>query len=75
MKTRNYKPDAEVLLLISEAFNRAFYGKDRKDKFLTIAWNRGEKQTVIIDHIAYDFPPNTILTPDGHLVVYFWRCI
>jgi len=42
-------------------FNREFYGKDRKDKLLTIAWNRGNTQQVNIDNINYNFPANSIL--------------
>ncbi len=38
-----------------------FYTRDRQHKYLTIAWNRGEKQTVTIDEVDYDFLPNTIL--------------
>jgi AraC family transcriptional activator of pobA len=42
-------------------FDRAFYGKDRKDKLLTISWNRGKDQRVNIDNVVYTFPANTIL--------------
>lgn len=42
-------------------FDRVFYGKDRKDKLLTIAWNRGKDQKVGIDNVIYLFPTNTIL--------------
>jgi len=42
-------------------FDRVFYGKDRKDKLLTIAWNRGKDQKVSIDNVIYLFPTNTIL--------------
>ncbi|MBS1523824.1 MAG: helix-turn-helix domain-containing protein [Bacteroidetes bacterium] len=42
-------------------FDRVFYGKDRKERLLTIAWNRGDAQQVNIDGISYDFPTNTIL--------------
>ena len=44
-----------------EQFDRVFYGKDRKDKLLTIAWNRGPAQEVKIDGVKYDFPEHTIL--------------
>jgi AraC-like DNA-binding protein len=43
------------------AFDRVFYGKDRRDRLLTIAWTRGEKQQVTIDEVDYEFPANTIL--------------
>lgn len=45
-----------------EAPDRTFYGKDRKDKFLTIAWNRGAATDVLIDGIQHTFPGNTILS-------------
>lgn len=49
-------------MILEEAeFDRQFYGKDRKDKLLTIAWNRGQSKKVTIDGIVYDFPHNTIL--------------
>jgi hypothetical protein len=46
------------LLLLTQAemvFNRMFF-RDRKDKLLTIAWNPGPEQTVVIDEIVYAFP-------------------
>jgi AraC-like DNA-binding protein len=51
------------LLLLTQAepaFNRMFF-RDRKDKLLTIAWNPGPEQTVVIDEIVYAFPPQSIL--------------
>ncbi len=51
------------LLLLTQAepaFNRMFF-RDRKDKLLTIAWNAGPEQTVVIDEIVYAFPPQSIL--------------
>lgn len=52
----------DLLLLINEKhFDRMFFTRDRQHKYLTIAWNRGEKQTVTIDEVDYDFLPNTIL--------------
>lgn len=41
-------------------FDRNFYGKDQKDKLLTIAWNRGADQIITIDNIPTRFPTNTI---------------
>jgi len=38
-----------------------FFQRDRADKFLTIAWNNGQQQTVIIDGVAYKFPTQSIL--------------
>ncbi len=49
------------LIMNEEEFDREFYGKDRKDKLLTIAWNQGATQTVNIDGIAHEFPHHTIL--------------
>jgi AraC family transcriptional activator of pobA len=59
---KNSKTSGECRLIVEEVeFDRQFYGKDRKDKLLTIAWNKGESQKVTIDEVAYDFPHNTIL--------------
>jgi len=51
------------LLLISgeENFDRLFYTRDQENKYFTIAWNRGQKQTVTIDGVAHDFMPDTLL--------------
>jgi len=52
----------ELHLTIHEAtFERWFFQRDRKDKFLTLAWNDGPQQKVTIDGIEYDFPAQTIL--------------
>jgi AraC family transcriptional activator of pobA len=52
----------DLLLLINEKhFDRMFFTRDRQHKYLTIAWNKSEKQTVTIDEVDYDFLPNTIL--------------
>lgn len=59
---KNQTTAAECRLLAEEKeFDRVFYGKDRKDKLLTIAWNRGNFQTVHIDGVRYDFPENSLL--------------
>lgn len=42
-------------------FDRLFFTRDKKDKLLTIAWNRGKTQKVIVDEVEYDFPENTVL--------------
>ena len=56
------KSGADFRLISNEVeFDRQFYGKDRKDKLLTIAWNRGQNQTVVIDGIDYVFPSNAML--------------
>lgn len=52
----------DLLLLINEKhFDRMFFTRDRQHKYLTIAWNKSEKQTVTIDEVDYDLLPNTIL--------------
>lgn len=54
--------DALFRLVYDElAFDRVFYGKDRRERLFTIAWNRGAAQQVTIDTIDYEFPANTIL--------------
>ena len=59
---KNNKTSGECRLIFEETeFDRQFYGKDRKDKLLTVAWNKGDSQKVNIDGIEYDFPHNTIL--------------
>ncbi|MFA6087938.1 helix-turn-helix domain-containing protein [Mucilaginibacter sp.] len=52
----------DLLLWIEEQhFDRMFFTRDRQQKYLTIAWNRGPRQTVTIDEVAHDLMPNTIL--------------
>ncbi|MBO9152813.1 helix-turn-helix domain-containing protein [Chitinophaga sp. GCM10012297] len=59
---KNNKKGSELRLVLEEAhFDRIFYGKDLKDKLLTIAWNRGPAQQVTIDGVAYTFGEHTIL--------------
>lgn len=58
----NPQTNAQFRLLYDQAdFDRIFYGRDRKDKLLTIAWNRGPAQKAAIDNVLYDFPANTVL--------------
>jgi AraC family transcriptional activator of pobA len=61
----NYKDkitDGQFNLTIQEPeFDRLFFVRDRKDKFLTIAWNSGPDQKVTIDGMEFIFPENTIL--------------
>jgi AraC family transcriptional activator of pobA len=53
----------ELFLFKEErGFDRAFFTRDRFNKYFTIAWNPGESQTVIIDGTEYEFPSNTLLT-------------
>jgi AraC-like DNA-binding protein len=62
LEYKNSKTIGECRLIFEElTFDRQFYGKDRKDKLLTIAWNNGESQTVSIDGIRYEFPHNSLL--------------
>jgi len=52
----------ELHLTINEPdFDRLFFQRDRKDKFLTIAWNNGGDQQVTIDGITSTFPSQSIL--------------
>ena len=40
----------DLLLFYNETqFDRLFYTRDNDHKYFTIAWNRGEKQTITID--------------------------
>lgn len=58
----NHQAASQFRLTYDEArFDREFYGRDRKDKLLTIAWNQGETQDVTIDNVCYDFPSGSIL--------------
>lgn len=62
LEYKNFKTIGECRLTYEEStFDRQFYGKDRKDKMLTITWNKGESQKIDIDGVEYDFPANTIL--------------
>lgn len=59
---KNKNSGSELRLVLEEAhFDRVFYGKDRKDKLLTIAWNRGPAQQVTIDGVRYLFETHTVL--------------
>ncbi|AEI51631.1 helix-turn-helix domain-containing protein [Runella slithyformis] len=42
-------------------FDRQFFGKNRPEKYLTIAYNCGEAQKVTVDEVTYAFPANSIL--------------
>ncbi|WP_336733849.1 helix-turn-helix domain-containing protein [Chryseobacterium sp. VD8] len=58
----NKQTGSECRLFVHpELFDRDFYGKDREKKLLTIAWNKGEDQKVIIDGIEYIFTSGTVL--------------
>lgn len=49
------------LSIDNKQLNRQFFGKDHADKYLTIAYNRGEAQNVVVDEVTYPFPANSIL--------------
>ncbi|HEY0610978.1 MAG TPA: helix-turn-helix domain-containing protein [Chitinophaga sp.] len=52
----------ELLLVEKEpAFDRQFFTRDQHNQYLTIAWNTGPEQQVVIDEVSYRFPTNTIL--------------
>lgn len=52
----------ELLLVEKEtAFDRQFFTRDQHNKYLSIAWNTGPEQQVVIDEVSYRFPANTIL--------------
>ena len=59
---KSHKRGSELRLVLDEAhFDRIFYGRDRKDQLLTIAWNRGPAQQVTIDGVIYPFEAHTVL--------------
>jgi AraC family transcriptional activator of pobA len=63
LKLTDKNTGGDLLLLREEQdFGRLFYSRDRNNKYFTIAWNQGEKQTVTIDGVEHDFMPNTLLT-------------
>jgi AraC family transcriptional regulator, transcriptional activator of pobA len=52
----------DLLLIHGEpAIDRHVYTRDRKKKYFTIAWNRGDQQTIFIDGDEYVFMPDTIV--------------
>lgn len=58
----NPQTNGQIRLVFDQTdFDRVFYGRDRKDKLLTIAWNRGSSQKATIDNVVFDFPQNSIL--------------
>jgi AraC family transcriptional regulator, transcriptional activator of pobA len=63
LKFRDDKTGGDLLLFKSEkGFDRLYFGRDRFNKYFTIAWNPGQTQTVTIDGAAYDFPSQNLLT-------------
>lgn len=62
LEYRNQKSGGDLRLYLEDAaFDRAFFTRDRAQKYLTIAWNRGPSQRVIVDEAGYDFPSDSIL--------------
>ncbi len=58
----NSQTGGELHLIEDEIhFDRLFYQRDRKNKYLTIAWNRGPCQKVMIDNTSFDIPENCFL--------------
>jgi AraC-like DNA-binding protein len=52
----------DLLLIHDEpVIKRHVYTRDGEKKYFTIAWNRGNKQTISIDGDEYEFMPGTIL--------------
>jgi AraC-like DNA-binding protein len=47
------------LILEEDSFRKTTFR--RTDALLTIAWNRGADQKVVIDDVTYDFPSQTVL--------------
>lgn len=62
MRLTYQQAGGELLLSYEEPhFDRAFFTRDRAQKYLTIAWNRGAAQRVIVDEVVYEFPANSLL--------------
>ena len=62
-KLTDEKTGGDLLLFKAEdGFDRFYFGRDRFNKYFTIAWNPGQSQTVTIDGAAHEFPPNSLLT-------------
>lgn len=59
---RDPATNGELQLIDKEDhFDRQFFLRDRITQYLTIAWNQGADQEVIIDEVTHTFPANTIL--------------
>lgn len=53
--------DSVLSLRIDEPIFDKYFFKNRDERLLTIAWNRGEEQTAWVDEVAYHFPKNSVL--------------
>lgn len=71
---KNTHTSGECRLIAGETkLDRAFYSRDRKDKFLTIAWNKGKSQSITIDAVPYKFPGHSVLCLMVNQSFYFSR--
>lgn len=48
------------LRMAEQQFEKFFF-QNRQEQLLTIAWNRGENQTVWVDEVMYEYPKNTVV--------------
>jgi AraC family transcriptional activator of pobA len=51
----------KLILVINESTFERRYFSPENERFLTLAWNNGAKQTVTIDGLQYDFPAQSVL--------------
>ena len=62
LKITDTKTGGDILLISGEkGFDRQAYEQDRINKYFTIAWNQGKKQTITIDGTQTPFMSNTVL--------------
>lgn len=63
LSLKDTKTGADICLINGEAgFCRRYDSHINQPKYFTIAWNRGDSQTVTIDGSTCNFPANTLLT-------------
>jgi AraC family transcriptional activator of pobA len=56
------KTGSHLLLMNGESdFEHLMFSKNQPNKYFTIAWNNGAKQTVTLDGVEHSFMPQTIL--------------
>lgn len=58
---QDIRRNAVLRLLIHEPTFASTYGRQTTDNWLTIAWNTGRTQKILVDEIEHDFPPDSIL--------------
>ncbi|KIC95805.1 helix-turn-helix domain-containing protein [Flavihumibacter solisilvae] len=62
LEVKDPKTGGMLMLLRSEQdFDRKYYGRDRDNKYFTIAWNYGDEQVITVDGTSHAFMPHTIL--------------